>query len=64
MVKFGELNNQVLFAQLCTRPDLDIRTTSYATMISDVATGGTEALGPRVRFCAAMAGARTRLSRA
>jgi alkylhydroperoxidase/carboxymuconolactone decarboxylase family protein YurZ len=51
MEKFGDVTQEVLFAQLWTRPDLDIRTRSYATMISDVATGSTEALGLHVRFC-------------
>ena len=51
MEKFGDVTQEVLFAQLWTRPGLDIKTRSYATMISDVATGSTEALGLHVRFC-------------
>lgn len=51
MKKFGDVTQEVLFAQLWTRPGLEIKTRCYATMISDVSSGNTEALGLHVRFC-------------
>jgi 4-carboxymuconolactone decarboxylase len=51
MAKFGDVTQEVLFAQLWTRPGLDLKTRTMITMISDVATGMTEALGMHVRFC-------------
>ena len=51
MEKFAEITQEVLFAQLWTRQGLDLKTKSLITMISDVATGATEALGLHVRFC-------------
>jgi alkylhydroperoxidase/carboxymuconolactone decarboxylase family protein YurZ len=51
MEKFAELTQEILFAQMWTRPGLDLKTRSFATMISDVSTGSTEALGLHVRFC-------------
>jgi len=51
MEKFAELTQEWLFAQHWTRPGLDYKTKTMVTMISDVATGATEALGLHVRFC-------------
>ncbi len=51
MEKFAELTQEWLFGDMWNRPGIDLKTRSYATMISDVATGSTEALGLHVRFC-------------
>lgn len=51
MEQFAELTQEMLFAQMWSRPGLDLKMRSYATMISDVSTGATEALGLHVRFC-------------
>ena len=51
MEKFAEITQEVLFAQLWTRKGLDLKTKSLITMISDVSTGATEALGLHIRFC-------------
>jgi len=51
MEKFAEITQEVLFAQLWTRPGLDLKTKSLVTVITDVSTGITEALGLHVRFC-------------
>jgi 4-carboxymuconolactone decarboxylase len=51
MAKFGDVTQEVLFAQLWTRHGLDLKTRTMITMITDVATGMTEALGMHVRFC-------------
>jgi 4-carboxymuconolactone decarboxylase len=51
MEKFGELTQEVLFAQLWTRPGLDLKVRSLITMISDVSTGADGALGLHLRFC-------------
>lgn len=51
MEKFAELTQEWLFAQMWTRPGLDLKTRSLITMISDVSTGMSEALGLHVRFC-------------
>lgn len=51
MEKFGELTQEILFAQLWTRPVLDLKTRSMITAISDVSTGATAALALHVRFC-------------
>lgn len=51
MEKFAEITQEVLFAQLWTRPGLDLKTKAMVTMISDVSTGSFEALGLHVRFC-------------
>lgn len=51
MEKFAEVTQEVLFAQLWTRPGLDIKTRSLITVISDVTSGSTAALGLHVRFC-------------
>ena len=51
MEKFAEVTQEVLFAQLWTRPGLDLKIRSLVTAISDVATGSTEALGLHIRFC-------------
>lgn len=51
MEKFAELTQEWLFGQMWNRPGIDLKTRSYATMISDVATGSTEALGLHLRFC-------------
>jgi 4-carboxymuconolactone decarboxylase len=51
MEKFAELTQEWLFAQMWTRPGLDLKTRSLVTMISDVSTGMHEALGLHVRFC-------------
>lgn len=50
MAKFGELTQEVLFAQLWTRPGLDMKTKTMVTLVSDVSTGAAEALGQHVRF--------------
>lgn len=51
MEKFAELTQEWLFAQMWTRPGLDLKTRSLITMVSDVATGSFEALSLHVRFC-------------
>lgn len=51
MEKFAEITQEVLFAQLWTRPGLDLKTKSMVTVITDVATGSSEALSLHVRFC-------------
>ena len=51
MEKFAELTQEWLFAQMWTRPGLDLKTRSMITMISDVSTGMTDALSLHVRFC-------------
>jgi 4-carboxymuconolactone decarboxylase len=51
MEQFAELTQEILFAQMWTRPGLDLKVRSLVTMISDVSTGATEALGLHVRFC-------------
>jgi 4-carboxymuconolactone decarboxylase len=51
MEKFAELTQEWLFAQMWTRPVIDLKTRSLITMVSDVATGATDALGLHVRFC-------------
>lgn len=50
MEKFAELTQEVLFAQLWTRPGLDLKTRSLVTIISVVATGSVGALKLHVRF--------------
>lgn len=51
MEKFGEVTQEVLFAQLWTRPGLDLKTRSMITLISDVTQDATDALRLHVRFC-------------
>lgn len=51
MEKFAKVTQGVLFAQLWTRPGLDLKTRSLITAISDVTSGATAALGLHVRFC-------------
>jgi 4-carboxymuconolactone decarboxylase len=51
MEKFAEITQEVLFAQLWSRPGIDFKTKSLVTMITDVSTGSSEALGLHVRFC-------------
>jgi len=51
MEKFAEITQEIVFAQMWTRPGLDLKTKSMITAISDVSTGATEALGLHVRFC-------------
>jgi 4-carboxymuconolactone decarboxylase len=51
MEQFAELTQEILFAQMWTRPGLDLKIRSLVTMISDVSTGATEALSLHVRFC-------------
>lgn len=51
MAKFGDVTQEVLFAQLWTRPGLDLKTRTLVTLICDVATGMSEALAMHVRFC-------------
>lgn len=51
MAKFGDITQEILFAQMWTRPGLDIKTRSMITVISDVTSGATAALGLHVRFC-------------
>ncbi|WP_323038359.1 carboxymuconolactone decarboxylase family protein [Gemmobacter sp.] len=51
MEKFGEITQEVLFAQLWTRPGLDLKTKSMVTLITDVSTGSFEAMSLHVRFC-------------
>lgn len=51
MSKFGDLTQEVVFGVVWSRPGLDLRTRSLVTMVSDVATGETEALGLHLRFC-------------
>ena len=50
MEKFGALTQEVLFAQLWTRPGLDLKTRALITIASDVATGSTGALKMHIRF--------------
>jgi 4-carboxymuconolactone decarboxylase len=51
MEKFGKLTQEVLFAQMWSLPGIDLKTKTLVTLISDVSTGATEALGLHVRFC-------------
>ncbi len=51
MAKFGDITQEILFAQMWTRPGLDIKTRSMITVITDVTSGATAALGLHVRFC-------------
>jgi len=51
MEQFAELTQEWLFAQMWTRPGLDLKTRSMITMVSDISTGMHEALGLHVRFC-------------
>ncbi|WP_029000965.1 carboxymuconolactone decarboxylase family protein [Azohydromonas australica] len=51
MEKFGDVCQEVLFAQLWTRDGLDLKTRSLITMICDTAQGSTDALALHVRFC-------------
>lgn len=51
MAKFGDITQEIVFAQQWTRPGLDIKTRSMITVISDVTAGATAALGLHVRFC-------------
>lgn len=51
MEKFAEITQEVLFAQLWTRPGLDLKTKSMVTLVSDVSTGSIAALTLHVRFC-------------
>ena len=50
MAKFAEVTQEVLFAQLWTRPGLDLKTRSLITIISDASTGNTAALRMHIRF--------------
>jgi len=50
MEKLAEVTQEILFAQLWTRPGLDLKTRSLVTLISDVSTGNVEALRLHVRF--------------
>ncbi|WP_323032501.1 carboxymuconolactone decarboxylase family protein [Paracoccus sp. (in: a-proteobacteria)] len=51
MAKFGDVTQEILFAQLWPRPGLDLKTRTLVTMTCDVATGQTEALSMHLRFC-------------
>jgi 4-carboxymuconolactone decarboxylase len=51
MEKFAEVTQEVIFAQLWTRPGLDLKAKSMVIAVSDVSTGMSEALGLHVRFC-------------
>ena len=50
MEKFAEVTQEVLFAQLWTRPGLDLKIRSLITIISDASTGSTGALRMHIRF--------------
>jgi alkylhydroperoxidase/carboxymuconolactone decarboxylase family protein YurZ len=50
MGKFGDLTQEIIFGVLWSRPGLDLRTRSLVTMVSDVATGQTDALSLHLRF--------------
>ena len=50
MEKFAELTQEFVFAQLWTRPGVDLKTRALITIISDVATGATSALKLHIRF--------------
>jgi alkylhydroperoxidase/carboxymuconolactone decarboxylase family protein YurZ len=51
MERFGDVCQEVLFAQLWTRDGLDLKTRSLITLICDTAQGSTDALALHVRFC-------------
>lgn len=51
MEKFGDVCQEVLFAQLWTRDGLDMKTRTLVTLICDAAQGSTDALALHVRFC-------------
>jgi 4-carboxymuconolactone decarboxylase len=51
MGKFGDLTQEIIFGVIWSRPGLDLRTRSLVTMVSDVATGQTDALSLHLRFC-------------
>ena len=51
MEKFAVLTQEWLFGDMWNRPGIDLKTRSLVTMVSDVSTGSTEALGLHIRFC-------------
>ena len=50
MAKFGEVTQEVLFAQLWTRAGLDLKTRALITIITDTASSATDALRLHIRF--------------
>lgn len=50
MEKFAEITQEHIFGTLWARPGLDLKTKCMITIVSDVATGATEALGLHIRF--------------
>lgn len=50
MEKLAELTQEIIFGVLWRRPGLDLKTRSLVTLVSDVATGQTEALGLHLRM--------------
>jgi 4-carboxymuconolactone decarboxylase len=51
MEQFAEVTQEVLFAQLWTRPGLDLKTRALITLICDTASASIDALRLHVRFC-------------
>jgi len=51
MQKFGDLTQEIVFGQMWTRSGLDLKLRSLIILITDTATGSTEALQLHVRFC-------------
>ena len=51
MQKFGDMFNELVFAQIWPRGVIDMKTRVLVTMISDVSTDAHDALGLHVRFC-------------
>ena len=63
MEKFGDLTQEIVFAQMWTRPGLDLKMRSMITVISDVTSGSMAALSLHVRFCRIHGWLRTRSSK-
>lgn len=50
MEKFGDLTQELIFGVLWSREGLDLKTRCLVTVVSDVATGQSEALGLHLQF--------------
>ena len=50
MEKFAGLTQEVIFGVLWSRPGIDLKTRSLVTLVSDAATGQTDALQLHLRF--------------
>jgi|SRR5271165_184902 len=50
MEKFAELTQEFIFGMLWSRPGLDLKTRALVTVVSDAATGQTDAVRLHLRF--------------